>query len=1537
MKRFLLLTSLLSVFTLFSFAQRATDRLDRGLVAVPSGSGNFISWRIFGEEYYDTEYNLYCNGTKLNTTPLKVSNYTHSSGNASSRYQVAPVVRGVEQEKSAEVTRWSQQYKQFAVGKLYSRRGTDITASYDINDIALADLDGDGVSEFILKRNYTPDKLSVNNDSAYNVLDCYNLAGERLWYIDLGPNMVSGPDEQYDAVGYDWDGDGKAEVLMRGADNMIIHHPDGTTTEIGNMKTNTRGSVLSDANMAYTNQGSEYLLYMEGATAKPYPIGNNGALWMTYPLPRGNVSDWGDGYGHRATKHYFGAPFLDGRNAYIFLGRGCYTKHHMKAFSVAPQTHQLTLYWEWKSSDNDWNDPWFGNGYHNYGIADVDWDGRDEIVFGSMVIDDNGKGLSTTGLGHGDAQHCSDFDPYRHGQEIFACNEDEPAMNYRDATTSKIYYRLQSTSDDGRALCGNFSNDYPGAIGHSSQSGTISCVADKVIEGGPTGFTNNWRIYWDGDLLEEGLDGANSREGAARVFKANGSIVFTADGTANCNWTKNTPSAVGDILGDWREEIIVRTSDNKYVRVYTTNLKTNYRNYTLWHDHQYRQGMVWESMGYNQPPHASYFLGELEGITVAPPPLTNTGRVTVANGSAIGTSHNGKHVLVCDYADTQVSINEGAQPWVVTFNVPSWVQGTNSNVTNGNAKINYTYYTCNVTGSGLSGAARLVKQGDGTLSLPKAAFTHTGATDIWAGTVNFDGTMPNSPLWLNRFAELNSNGGQFRSISMDYDAKLRPGGPDCAGVIVADTLALGFGSRVIFDLYAPDSEADVIAADQIVTKLLTIETKSWQYGPQYLTPVFEFVNHTGSDDPVTGRYLIGKAEATEGDISMIRIEGLGTNMKCTLDIDEGWLYLIVEAMRESTNIVWSGANGSTWDLGESENFTNSDDETAAFVTGDNVIFNDAAKVFSVNISGEIEADSVIVDNTKAYTFKGTGALVGNTTLVKRGTGTLTISTDNSYTGGNRISGGTVKVSSLANANQAKGNLGAMTTAAAKFVIENGGVLQTTAAVTNGSAIRFEGEQGGVINNTADFIVDRAMTGTVMNKKGSGWMKLNVSNTSLTRMIITAGTVQCVNANTPAKTVEFQGSASAGILRENTSSSYAINVPKGKTGTWYMANRSTYTNKVTGEGTLNAYCTTEKGTNYYATRTPVQCNFSDFEGVLKPSSSQDDASCLRFTLNTSTGMPKGTMNIASTVEVQNSGKTFRIGRVTGTGALGGSCSFSNGSSVGANTWQVGNDENWSTSTRVVSNANFVKVGQGKVTWNGKNANTGNTTVNEGELLMSGLSCLGTGKLTVNADATLAGSNNAKNALTNQNVTINGLLRPGVIATSSDGLLCFDSKPVTVNEQGAIQFTAARCATATDNGCTSIEGISTLTVNGTLRMLVTASNTLQVGDSVRIFRASSFQGTPKFESEGNIVWDTTRIAEGLLFVKAVGTKGDVNGDGTVDVADIAAIIAAMAGTVGGGSATAADVNGDGTVDVADISTVIAIMAENARRLAEIAYDH
>ena len=864
-------------------------------------------------------------------------------------------------------------------------------------------------------------------------------------------------------------------------------------------------------------------------------------------------------------------------------------------------------------------------------------------------------------------------------------------------------------------------------------------------------------------------------------------------------------------------------------------------------------------MGYNQPPHASYFLGELEGITVAPPPLTMTGRVEVANGGTIGKAHDSQHVIVCDYADTKITVSEGATPYMVTFNVPSWVQGTNSTSTNGNGKINYTYYTCTVEGAAFTGDMRLVKQGDGTLSLPKTNNTYTGETNIWAGTVNFDGTLLQSPVWLNRFAELNSDGGQFKSIRMEYDSRLRPGHADNKGTISTGSLSLGIGARVVFDIYSDFS------ADQLNTSQLTVETKSWKYGPQYMAPVFEFVWH-GNGDPAEGRYLIGEVGSVTGPLDKILVKGISTKLKATLLLEEGKLYLVIEGMRESGSVIWTGSASSVWDLANTENFTNSNDETGGrdlFVTGDDVWFTDNASKFTVTLNGELEAGTVYVDNnSKAYTFQGTGQLVGKTALVKQGKGTLTINTENTYSGGNRIAGGAVIVSSLANANQAKGNLGVVTTNSNLFVIENGGELRTTAAVTNGSAIQFASEEGGVINNTADFIVDRAMTGTVMTKKGNGWMKLNTSNSSLKRMIIAAGTVQCINANQAAQTVEYQG----GELRENTSSSYPVYVPNGKSGKWYLANSSTYTNKVTGEGTLTVYCTTIKGTDWYATRTPIECNFSNFEGTLVPTSSQDDPAVLRFTLNTSTGMPKGTMNIGEKVQVQNSGKTYRIGKVTGTGALGGSCNFSQTGNPGANTWQVGNDDNWSTNVRVTANANLTKVGTGKVTWAAANDNSGSTNVNEGELGVNNKTLLGTGKLTVSQGATLSGYNTTSNALKNSSFVVDGRLRPGLFTLNS---MFIDSKPVTINEGGVLEFNVAECATETSNGGTSLEGVSTLTVNGTIRIVPSETNTLQVGDSVRIFSVKTFVGTPKFEMQNGITWDTSRIAEGLLFVKSINT--------------------------------------------------------------------
>ena len=1432
-----------------AMAQRATDVLDRGLVALPSGSGNFVSWRIMGEEYYDVEYNLYRDGVKLNPVPLKVSNFTDNKGTAASKYQVAPVVRGVEQEKCAEVTRWNNGYLDIPMQPVINRNGQNVTSNYTLNDVSLADVNADGISEFIVKRNSNTAKEYSTNKYDFHRLECYTITGKRLWYIDLGPNMISGPDEQYDIVGYDWDGDGKAEMLLRGADNMIIHKADGVTVEIGNMNFDSRNTLQSDANMAYTHTGNEFLLYLNGETAEPY-------VTMPYPLPRLEKGQtdlnavWGDGYGHRSTKHYFAAPYLDGRRPSIFLGRGAYTIHKMCALDVNPETHELTQRWRW----DDPGGAWRGQGYHNFGIADVDLDGRDEIVFGSMVIDDNGKGLSTTGLGHGDAQHTGDLDPYRWGLEHFACNEDRPAMNYRNATTSKIYYRLVGTGDDGRALCGNFTNSYPGCVGKSASSGVISTVADKVLPGVPE-FDLNFRIYWDGDLCEEILNSPGT-EKEAKIDKMVGNSInriFTSSGAKMNNWSKNNPGATGDIIGDWREEMVLRTSDNAKLRIYTTSTPTPHRIYTLWHDHQYRQAMVWQSMGYNQPPHLSYFLGELEGITVAPPPLTMTGRTEVSNNGTVGTDLNDKHVIMCETNDMTVSIAEGASPHVLTFNVPSWVQGTTNN-----DNIIYDKFTYTVNGAGLTGAARLVKQGDGILNLPAVDMTHTGNTDIWAGIVNFNGTMKNSKLWLNRFAEFNADGGVFRGIEMEYASILRPGGLNKVGEVSTDTLNLNFGAIMELDVIGASKASDVIKAKHIV-----IETKSWEYGPEYLTPVIRLVLPEGGDLE-TASYLIAEAESIEGNLGAIKLEGT-YGKKSSLKHEDGKVYLVVEGVRDASLVLWNGQNSAIWNYASDMNFIN-DGDASYFVENDKVRFTDDATVFNVELVGDLPCDTVFVDNTTAYTFSGTGAIKGAATLVKSGAGRLTISTDNTYTGGNRISGGVVSVSSLSNENQAFGNLGAVTANPLHFVIENGAVLQTSAAVQMGSPIRFEGEEGGVISNSYDFAMNKPFSGTVMEKRGAGWLKTYASGSGLSRMIISGGTVQN-HSGIAAKVVEIR----TGSLVDQVGTGNEINVPEGKTGSWTTANRQTYSNKITGAGKLTVYCATEKGSDWVATRTPIQINTSEFTGTLVPQAT--NASDGRFTLNTASGIAKGRMDIPSGIIVQNTGKVYTIGELTGSGTLGAGCTFSNGATVGANTWKVGslNTDFTFAGSITGSGTVFEKLGTGMMTMTGTSDFTGKATISAGTICLNKSSVksgmLGKGALSVAKDAILCGAG----MLDNSAVTIadGALLRPGIKETSTSGTLRLNGHNVTVADGGTLRFYIGSRSLYT-----KLTDVGSMSLRGILKVQVREGVALQEGDEFQLWTSSSTRTstTTVFELDSigaGLVWDTSDIESGILRVVKEGT--------------------------------------------------------------------
>ena len=1486
MNKKLLATSALALLvSMGANAQRFTDKLDRGLVAVKTTKGVYCSWRIQADEYYDVKYNLYRDGTKVNAEPLDVSNFTDTSGSESSQYTVKAVLNGVEQQASKAASVFKSNYKEIKI-----KHDASLKATYEPNDACCADVDGDGEVEILMKFNNKEESAQLYPKNGptidgvetkeYSMLACLKQDGTVLWWVNCGPNMGDFQNNEQNIVGYDWDMDGKAEVVMRLEEGSTVHMADGTTYTIGaNGKngsswTNYREPKASGSVEWFTHYGKEFLWYCEGATGKPYQC-------IDFPLKRLEDGEtdlkaaWGDGYGHRSSKYFFGAPYLDGKHPSIFLGRGIYTRHKFIAYDVDPKTHDLKVRWKW--TNNQPGSPWYGQGYHNYTIADVDWDGRDEIVWGSMVIDDNGMGLSTTGLGHGDAQHIGDFNPYIHGQEMFACNEDNPSNNYRDATTSKIYYRKTDTNDDGRCLAGNFYNDFPGAVGHSAHDTPISTVTNDHVSTNTNGLSMNFRIYWDGDLLEECF---NNTE----VTKPGVGTIATFLGAYSNNGTKATPCYQGDIFGDWREEVIERTADNN-IRIYTTNEPTKWRNYSLWYDHQYRNGMVWQPCGYNQPPHVSYFLGELEGITIAPPPLTTTGREEV--GSSISKALDGKHALLATTGDATVNVTEGASPAIFTDNAPSWVQGTAaSECRTKDTEIKYTYYTHTLTGGAFTGGMRLVKQGDGTLVLPNVKQTYTGKTDVWAGTLQFDGTMESSPVWLNRFAELNSNGGNFKGgIKADYGSVIRPGGKETIGTLTTSSLDLGFGARVVFD--AKDGNVD-----KLVAAKMSIEKKYWKNGPQYNTPVFEFATA-----PAPGTYTLAEVGELTGKLSDIVVEGLDGH-KFSLEYTDGKIILNLSDTRDSESCVWTGEKGSVWDLMSTENFSSSD---KMFVTGDELTFNDDAATSNVSVAEDVTPGNLYFkNNKKVYSLAGKGSILGEGSLNVEGTGTVYVKNTNKYSGGTNIKGGTLIPTTLANKDGLEyGSLGA---ADNTITLSNNGTLKVTAGMTASHPIVL-GENGGAINNTGTLILNGGIRkGAGKNrdlyKMGAGTLQLN-STADFDVLYINQGTVyDFQDGHFSGKTIVLNGNkvvlqASNSIYSSN-SDNVNIEVPKGKSGVWYPDGRCDYTGKLTGEGTIDIYGTW--------IRCPFKGDWSKFEGTINAKRGNKNAYEPVFDFNNTYGIPLATLNVDSRFTKDyafcTNGKSFSIGALSGTGYISNGGNFGSG----ANTLTIGGKNTnfefkgsingsyvvkngtgvWTISSEdVLANAKSLKIVDGVVKLNKAAATasmTGPTVLyvqNEGEL--RGVGC--TYGVSLLKGGILRPGSNAETAQTNNTGVIYIVKNLNAVAGSSIYVNKTKADSISVNAYTGSKTPAWAFLNVGGNAV----------LNGTIYVTYKDTWTPVVGDYVRILDcAGSISGAPTFELQAlpaGLEWDTTPfLSTGTIRVAVSTGIKEVGLDGGSFKADV-----------------------------------------------------
>ncbi|PRA01682.1 MULTISPECIES: rhamnogalacturonan lyase [unclassified Paenibacillus] len=576
---------------------RQMEYLDRGVVAVKTGTGVFVSWRLLGTEGSNVSFNVYRDGTKVNASPITNStNLQDASGTSSSKYTVRAVVSGTEQAASAAASVWGNNYLSVPLSVPAGGTTPDgVAYTYSANDASAGDLDGDGEYELIVK--WDPSNSKDNSQSGYTgevFIDAYKLNGTRLWRISLGKNIRAGAHYTQFMV-YDLDGDGKAEVAMKTADGT----KDGTGVVIGDASKDYRNSS------GYVLSGPEFLTVFNGQTGKALSTVN-------YEPARGNVSSWGDNYGNRVDRFLAAIAYLDGERPSLVMARGYYTRSVLVAYNW--RNGQLTKQWTFDSNTSG-NSGYAGQGNHNLSVADVDGDGKDEIVYGAMAVDDNGKGLYTTGLHHGDAMHLSDLDPDRPGLEVFQVHEtpSNAGVEFRDAGTGQLIWGVKTTKDIGRGMAADIDPRYKGA--EVWADGSLYTAKGQKL-GTTLPSSTNFGIWWDGDLLRELLD--SNRIDKWNYTNSTTMNLLTASGVSSNNGTKSTPNLQADLFGDWREEVVWRTNDSSALRIYTTTAVTDKRIYTLMHDPVYRLGVAWQNVAYNQPPHTGFYLGE--GMSTPPVP-----------------------------------------------------------------------------------------------------------------------------------------------------------------------------------------------------------------------------------------------------------------------------------------------------------------------------------------------------------------------------------------------------------------------------------------------------------------------------------------------------------------------------------------------------------------------------------------------------------------------------------------------------------------------------------------------------------------------------------------------------------------------------------------------------------------------------------------------------------------------------------------------------------------------------------------------------
>ena len=544
-------------------AQIQLENLDRGVVAIARNNGSvYVGWRLLQSDPDDITFFVYRDGVKITDAPISSStNLVDQAGASGSTYAVAAVIDGQEQAPSQPASVLPQNYLSIPLQ-------TDL--NYGGNHVGIGDLDGDGEYDFVVKRgsqDIDPSQGTIATNTFK--LEGYKSDGTFLWRLDLGWNIRQGI--WYSPVlVYDLDGDGKAEVIAKIGEVDEDLNGDGKI----DYRSGSERRVLS---------GPEYFVIIDGETGE--------ILARDDWIERGSVSSWGDSYGNRVNRNMMAIAYLDGERPSLIVLRGTYTKMYADAWNW--RDGQLTKLWRWYL-------PGGGGGFHNLRTGDIDGDGKDELVNGSIAIDDDGTEMWKTGEGHGDRMHMTDIDPERPGLEVWYVQE-APAVNGIHLTAAEdgnVIWGISrdiASGDVGRGLAADIDPRYKGLECWASTGDLYNCKGYR-IGGRPSQC--NMAIWWDDDLLRELLDGTT-------IQKYGGSRLLTANGSTG---SRNAPMGYGDIFGDWREEVWYIANNNE-LRVYSTTIPTDRRFVTFMHDKDYRISVACEMVGYMQATQPSFYFG----------------------------------------------------------------------------------------------------------------------------------------------------------------------------------------------------------------------------------------------------------------------------------------------------------------------------------------------------------------------------------------------------------------------------------------------------------------------------------------------------------------------------------------------------------------------------------------------------------------------------------------------------------------------------------------------------------------------------------------------------------------------------------------------------------------------------------------------------------------------------------------------------------------------------------------------------------------